>query len=357
MHDELEEEILALDEIRASTVGGNLVIAKARLFMTMIDQKVLNNIMDIPMHSCGLCGAGPSDFMQICNYDTQLFQPYADALNFGISPLHAWINFMNHLLKLSCHQPIRSNRACGEVNKQICRDKKEEIHRKLFERIGIKVGVPNPNGPGNSNTGNCARRAFENPAIFAEILELDEQIVTDFKTILICISSRHRINPEPFKNFCRDLHVRYYEKYYWYNISPTIHKVWAHGHELARHFPVAFNMLSEEGAESKHSDHKRMKRDHTRKDDWNHTMHDFFYRSMDMSDPMLTKIAIERAAKYQRFHFIPEEARALLIIEDGDGNLQPDADYEDEDRLHGEAFESALDSYDEVNGDLVADCD
>ena len=140
LHDELQEEIDALDEIRASTPAGHLVVAKARLFMTMIDQKVLNNIMDIPMHSCGMCGAQPADFMQACNYDSQLFQPYPDALNFGISPLHAWINFTNHLMKLSCHQPFLSNRACGEVNKQLCRAKKEEIHRKMFERIGIKVG-------------------------------------------------------------------------------------------------------------------------------------------------------------------------------------------------------------------------
>ena len=327
------------------------------MFMTMIDQKVLNNIMDIPMHSCGMCGAHPSDFMELRNYDSQLFRPYADALNFGISPLHAWINFTNHLLKLACHQPILANRACGEVNKRLCRSKKEEIYTKLFERIGIKVGVPNPNGPGNSNTGNCARRAFENPALFAEILELDEQIVTDFKTILICISSRHRINPEPFKNFCRNLHVRYCERYYWYNISPTIHKVWAHGHELARHFPVSFNMLSEEGAESKHSDHKRIKRDHTRKDDWNHTMHDYFYRSMDMSDPMLTKIAVERAAKYQKFNFIPEQAQALLIMEEVDEAFQPDADYVDEDREHGMAFNSALDNYEEVSNEVDVDDD
>lgn len=225
LYEELKDEILALNDIRALTESGNLIIAKPKLFMTMIDQKVLAHLMDTSSNCCAVCGAKPSEYMNPDNLGTVTLEPFDDALNFGISPLHCWINFMNHLNRLAFHQPIRQNRAVGEENKRKCQRRKQQIQKALFDEFGVKIDVPNPNGSGNSNTGNVARRVFERPVKYAQILGIDADLVVDLKTVLVCISCSYRINPAPFKEFCRGIFHRYRERYSWYNLSPTVHKV------------------------------------------------------------------------------------------------------------------------------------
>lgn len=299
------------------------------------------------------------------NFDTETFRPYNDGLNFGISPLHAWLNVFNHLLRLANHQPIRQHRARGAENKKMCKERKQQIQQELFQEFGIKVGVPNANGSGNSNNGNCARRAFERPREFARILGLDADLVSDLKVVLVCISSRYSVNPLPFKRFCRTISERYIELYDWYPMSPTLHKVrlgnmsktginsllifWLigkvleHSWEVARNFPVPTGILSEEGLEAKHKTHKKIRRDHCRKTSRIDAMYDLFFRSMDLSDPVLAQIAIERAAKYQRFHRIPNEARPYLIIDEVEPltDAEPE-NFQNEDDLHDAQFQAAL---------------
>ena len=224
-HDQLKEEIGSLVELRTTTAANNLIVARPQIFFTMIDQKVLNHITDTSSQCCPICGASPSQFMNTENFDTETFQPFLDGLDFGISPLHAWLNVFNHLLRLANHKPIGQHRACGDENKRICKARKEEIQQDLFQAFGIKVGVPNANGAGNSNNGNCARRAFENPREFARILDLDADLVSELKTVLVCISSRYQINPLPFKRFCRSISEHYIRLYPWYPMSATLHKV------------------------------------------------------------------------------------------------------------------------------------
>ena len=129
-----------------------------------------------------------------------------------------------------------------------------------------------------------------------------------------------------------------------------------HGADIARNFPLPLEHLTEEGAEAKHKDHKRMRHGNTRKDDWSNAMHDFMYRSMDKSDPMLAKIATERASKFKRFYRIPEEARPYLILnnenETGDGN---DIEEENEEQVQETALEAALDEFSLENEDDIDD--
>lgn len=342
-YDELKEEISSLTELRATTETNNLIVARPQIFCTMIDQKVLNHIMDVSSQCCPICGSTPTEFMDMTNFDTQKFQPYNDGLDFGISPLHAWLNVFNHLLRLADHKPIEQHRACGHENKQMCKLRKQEIQRDLYQEFGIKVGIPNSNGAGNSNNGNCARRAFENPREFARILDLDADLVSDLKAVLVCISSRYPINPLPFKRFCRSIQERYIELYPWYPMSATLHKVLEHSWEVARNFPVPTGLLTEEGLESKHKVHKKIRRVHCRKTSRKDAMHDLFYRSMDLSDPVLAHIAIERSSKYQRFHVIPEQARRFLILNEMEHiNEEIPGEFESEDDIHNAAFQAAL---------------
>ena len=87
-----------------------------------------------------------------------------------------------------------------------------------------------------------------------------------------------------------------------------------------------------------------MKRDNTRKTTWSDGMHDWFYRSMDKSDPILAKIASERASKYKRFYRIPEAARPYLILDDSEAVSVVEQD-ENEEELQEAALQAALDEF------------
>ena len=72
-------------------------------------------------------------------------------------------------------------------------------------------------------------------------------------------------------------------------------------------------------------------------------MYDLFYRSMDLSDPVLAQLAIEKASKYQSFHFIPVEIRNLLII-DTAGDTAGEQHEGVIDDTHENSFQAALDA-------------
>ena len=332
-----------LRELRASTPAGHLVVATPELYMTMIDGKVLNSITGTSSNCCAVCGAPPSLFNVLANLGTDVFEPIEGALNYGISPLHCWLNTFNHLLKLSYRLPIGQSRIQGEANKRICRQRKREIQTDLKSEFGIRVDFPNPNGTGNSNNGNCARRAFQNPVQFAQILGLDPELVTDIKVLLICISSRYKINADAYEAFAQDVLRRYIDLYGWFPLNPTLHKLIVHGSQVARNLPLPPAWFTEEGLEASHKTNKKTRRDHCRPFRRDMTMTDMLNRALDRSDPVIAMMALERSSKFQRFHLIPEAARNLLIFEDE--GPEPEDAAENEDDVHNNMLDAALDGY------------
>ena len=136
---ELQDEVESLIALRATTSKGNLIIAEPKLYMTQIDGKVLSTIMGTSSQQCAICGAAPSQFNVEANIGTDIFRPFEDALNYGISPLHCWLNSFNHLFKLSVRLPIEQGRVEGAENKQICKQRKIELQTSLKQELGIRA--------------------------------------------------------------------------------------------------------------------------------------------------------------------------------------------------------------------------
>jgi len=72
--------------------------------MTLIDGKVLNIITGTKsMQSCPICQATPKQFNNLENIkcETEIFLPNPKSLQYGISPLHCWIRFLECCLHIS----------------------------------------------------------------------------------------------------------------------------------------------------------------------------------------------------------------------------------------------------------------
>jgi len=102
----------------------------------------------------------PSSFNSL---DFSKFTPVPDALKYGISPLHAWIRFLEFCLHLGYRnaEGLKCWQIRGEAKKRIFANRKKQIQEQLFDRLGLRVDYPKLGGSGTSNDGNTARRAFQ----------------------------------------------------------------------------------------------------------------------------------------------------------------------------------------------------
>jgi len=62
-------------------------------------------------------------------------------------------------------------------------ERKKEIQDRVWNALKVHVDMVKQ-GSGTSNTGNVARKCFEDPKKLAELLELDEELVSNISLIL-----------------------------------------------------------------------------------------------------------------------------------------------------------------------------
>ena len=130
--------------------------------------------------------------------------------------------------------------------------------------MGLIVDEPKP-GFGNSNDGNTARRFFKNPDIAAEITKLDKDFIIKMHTILIVVSSGHKINICKFKDFRQDTAKHFVDTYPWYYMPPTLHKYFIHAPEIVKFALLPIGQLTEEAQEARNKDFKRFREHNSRK--------------------------------------------------------------------------------------------
>lgn len=200
------------------------------LNMTLIDGKVLNILTGTnSCQCCPICGSKPTQFLKTVDLKSECFQSKPGTLCYGVSPLHAWIRFLEFVLKISYRIGINKWQIRGAKDKSIMETRKYEIQRRLWAEMGLHIDKPKQNGSGNTNDGNTARRAFSNIELFASILNFDKDVLKHFHTILITISCDYEVNVDKFQNYCERAATLYMSKYPWYPMSATVHKILIHG--------------------------------------------------------------------------------------------------------------------------------
>ena len=150
------------------------------LKMTMVDGKVCNAATDNKSTSkCYVCGATSKDFNDL----TKKHTVSPEALEFGLSNLHARIRMFESIIHLAYKLPVKKYRQRrSEEEKVVEQQKKLEIQQRFREETGLLIDMPKANF-GNTNDGNASRRFFEDPKLASEITGIDYNFICRIKTI------------------------------------------------------------------------------------------------------------------------------------------------------------------------------
>lgn len=286
------------------------------LHMTLIDGKVLNIITNTKsMQTCPICHSTPKEFNNLSNINSSKFSPEVNSLQYGISPLHAWIRLFECSLHISYRLTIQTWQVRGNELKMKFNQQKQTVQSMLFQKLGLLVDKPRSNGSGTSNDGNTARRAFENIDCFAECLGIERQLLYRFKIILITLSCHLPINPNLFEEFCISTAKLYVSLYPWYPMTATTHKILIHGGQIIQRSVLPVGMLGEEASEARNKHYKNFRSCHSRKHSRKVNLEDIFNRLMDSSDPIVSNLNLQsRLQQYKKHMILPEEVRKLLQI-------------------------------------------
>lgn len=285
------------------------------LYLTLIDGKVFNYLTNTKsMQTCPICRATPKQFNNLENKNTRVFLPDPKSLHYGVSPLHAWIRFLECCLHISYRLDVQAWQMRSAEHKEYFVKRKHEIQKVLWDKLGLKVDKVKAGGSGTSNDGNTARRAFENPEILSECLGLDLEMIQNFRFILIALSCQLPINPDRFDNICWSTAKIYVSKYNWYPMPASIHKILIHGVDIIRNSLLPVGMLGEEASEGRNKDYKLFRLFHSRKCSRLATIEDVFNRIMDTSDPIISTLNLNLRIHKKQHKAIPKEVIHLLDI-------------------------------------------
>lgn len=306
------------------------------LCLTLIDDKVLNILTNTNSTlTCPICHATPKQFNDLVNINRtkQTFNPDPESLQYGISPLHAWIRLFECILHIAYRLCIKAWQMRTHEQKIEFARRKAEVQKILWKQLGLNVDKPKPGGSGTTNDGNTARRAFEKPDLLAELLGLDRQMLQNFKTILIALSCQLPVDPVRFDNLAfstAEIYVKYYS---WYPMPSTVHKIFIHGEDIMRNSLLPLGMLGEEASEARNKYYKSYRRDHARKLSRIANLKDIFNRAMDTSDPIISSLAINTRLQKREQLPLPTEVIKLLAIPTdhvpSTSNMEQDEDEQD----------------------------
>jgi hypothetical protein len=207
--------------------------------------------------------------------------------------------------------------------------------RIIWEQLALKVDFPKLGGSGSSNDGNTAGRAFSEKYQnkFAEILGLELWLVKGLSTIPSAINSGLPINTDKFGEYCSSLGNHYAQKYNWYHMPVTLHKLLLHGKEVVKGSTLPIGMLSEQAGESRNKLYRQFREFHTRKTSRKDNLSDVFNRSMDSSDPIVSNFLLDDRKNKLKKHPLTHENIALLEEPESVGYREREAP--EDDSIHG----------------------
>ncbi|XP_049304258.1 uncharacterized protein LOC125776435 [Bactrocera dorsalis] len=346
-HLKLKNEINALKTLTISIGDGKSVEVSFKLFLTLIDGKVLNIITGTRSNqACSICGATPKDFMNTSNYKSEVFHAKEETLKFGISPLHCWIRFFEFLLHLGYKCKIQKWQIRGEDKLPVLK-RKVDIQNDFWKKLGLRVDMPRVGGSGSTNDGNTARRAFTEHTIFSKITDVDEDLIFRFKIILSCLSCEFEINSSKFEIYCFQTAKRFQELYPWLPMSSTVHKVLIHSREIIENTALPMGFFGEQAAESRHQIYKADRLHHARRNNRTNNLLDIFNRAIDTSDPLISTFFLSKRIQKRKRITLPPEVIELLCcsepLEDFQLNNQDDEINETEEELFNLNLHNELD--------------
>lgn len=252
--DYLEDQIQNLKPTEIIKNGRKIRISYTML-LTMVDGKVCSSLTETKSSArCYICKAKPT---QMNNLKAVKRLPLdVDNCKFGLSTLHAWIRFMEYLLKIAYRLKLKKWAPRG-ADKLAMLKRKREIQKRFKVELGLHIDKPRAGGNGTSNTGNVARRFFNNANKVASITGLNPTVIKRCGTILQVMASGIKVNTAAFGTLCAETARLCIKLYGWYHLPASGHKILMHGSLVMDHFLLPIGQLSEEAQEVKNKEWKR----------------------------------------------------------------------------------------------------
>lgn len=307
---------------------------KHTLTFTMVDGKVCNaaNNAKSTMR-CYICGATSKQFNDLTKSE-KTAEIDEDALQFGLSILHARIRFFESILHLAYKLPVKKWQIRSQENKDIVKKRKTEIQEQFKSKLGLIIDVPKA-GFGNNNDGNTSRRFFNNVELAAEITGISISLIYRLNVILQTISSGYKIDTMKFEKYTMDTAKMYVELYPWHPMTPTLHKILLHGPIIIDKALLPIGQLSEEAAEARNKHFRLYRLNYARKFSRIDCNKDVLNRLLLTSDPLITSMRRLSPKKSKTFS---KETLEMLIAEPPTtaDEVDDEADDYDEDGMEEE---------------------
>ena len=304
------------------TIGSKSIKFNHTLYKTMMDVKAKMALTDTQSSlRCFVCGATSSHLNNIATLATD-FPSKEESLEYsGICDLHAWLRCFDAINSLSDKLCIKKWKAVKKQDKDKVEESKKLRQQKFKDELDLLVDVPRGSGAGNSNTGNVARRAFQNEEAFARITGVDQTLIHRIHVMLILINTDKPIKREEFKAYGLATANLWVELYGWYYMPVTVHQLFFHAWESLALSSLPLSFFSEQSLETCNKHFKRDRERHTRKDSRLHTIQDQFHRQSDKSDIIIATKLIAKRRCIKKEELLPQDVMELLdVVEESEAD-------------------------------------
>jgi hypothetical protein len=197
---------------------------------------------------CYICGETSKD------YNNLLIKKEVtpEALQFGLSILHARIRLFESILHVAYKLPVQKWRLRSEDEKAIVKQRKVETQEEFRTKMRLLVDVPKP-GCCDTNDCSTSRRFFADPELAGAITGIDVNLIYRFKVILEVVSSGHKINAEKYSIYATDTADKYVRLYPWHPMTQTLHRILIYGAILIQNALLPIGQLSEQPVEARNN--------------------------------------------------------------------------------------------------------
>lgn len=208
--------------------------------------------------------------------------------------------------------PALKNALLSEIKDQ----EMNKLKGKLYEAFYVRVDEVQ-HGSGTSLNGNSARKCFKDPSKLAKALGIDEELVKRLSFVVLAFKQKDGVNMDNLEKYCTETYKLFFNIYPWAKMNPTVHKMLRHGVDIARRFPLSLAYFAEDAAESMHKCYKKNSIWHARQNNRANRLKDVFNRSVDLSDPLISSVYLEKRCESQKEE-LPSEFRSLFEIANND---------------------------------------
>lgn len=216
----IKETFDSLGPLEFDIRGMNITVNVEWIF-SQIDGKLLSFLTDTSSTQvCQYCGATPLVYNTYFS-DHQGYEFDPSKLIFGLGSLHLLLRSYGFFLDLGVRGKCKTWRRSTKQKEAHDKTNKIRIQKEMKEKLKIHAMFPKGN-LGSTDTGNAARTAFKNHAIFAEILQIDPELVKRFYIILTAINVQYFVNMNKFRDYLQETEALYLKviliKYVFYDV-------------------------------------------------------------------------------------------------------------------------------------------